>query len=204
LEQSKPWDTQGIEGVFRFLRKTWRLYHPNDGDFSVSYENPTAEELKILHKLIRKIEDDTERFSFNTAVSAFMIAVNELTDLKCSKREILEPLAVLLSSYTPHIAEELWEKLNAGDVETHNCASLQSISMAVFPKFEEKHVIENTFTYPISFNGKTRFMLELPIDMPNTEIEKEVLAHTDTQKWLGGNAPKKVIVVSKKIVNIVV
>jgi leucyl-tRNA synthetase len=194
LEQSKPWDTQGIEGVFRFLRKAWRLYHPNDGDFCVSDENPTAEELKVLHKTIRKIEDDTARFSFNTAVSAFMIAVNELTDLKCNKRGILEPLAILLSPYTPHIAEELWLRLNFKN----------SISTTSFPKFEEKHVIENTFTYPVSFNGKTRFMLELPIDMPNTDIEKAVLAHADSQKWLGGNAPKKVIVVPKKIVNVVV
>ncbi|MDR0437890.1 MAG: leucine--tRNA ligase [Bacteroidales bacterium] len=200
LEQSKPWDTQGIEGVFRFLRKAWRLYHPNDGDFNVSDENPTAEELKVLHKLIRKIEDDTERFSFNTAVSAFMIAANELSDLKCNKRGILEPLAILLAPYTPHIAEELWSKL----VETHDRAPLHSISVESFPKFEEKYVIENTFTYPVSFNGKTRFMLELPIDMPNAEVEKSVLSHVDTQKWLAGNAPKKVIVVPKKIVNIVV
>jgi len=194
LEQSKPWDTQGIEGVYRFLRKAWRLYHPNDGDFSISDENPTAEELKILHKTIRKIEDDTERFSFNTAVSAFMIAVNELLDLKCNKRGILEPFAVLLASYTPHIAEELWSKLGHA----------HSISSAQFPKFEEKYVIENTFIYPVSFNGKTRFMVELPIDMPNAEVEKSILSHADTQKWLAGNAPKKVIVVPKKIVNIVV
>jgi len=200
--QSKPWEKKGKEGVFRFLKKVWRLYHPNDGDFSVSDENPTPEELKILHKTIRKIEDDTERFSFNTAVSAFMIAANELLDLKCNKREILEPFAILLSSYTPHIAEELWEKLRVGtDVDVR--ASV-SISTAEFPKFEEKYVIENTFTYPISFNGKTRFMLELPIDMPNSDIEKAVLAHDSTQKWLAGNAPKKVIVVPKKIVNVVV
>jgi leucyl-tRNA synthetase len=200
LEQSKPWDTQGIEGVFRFLKKVWRLYHSNDGDFNVSDENPTPEELKILHKTIRKIEDDTERFSFNTAVSAFMIAANELSDLKCNKRAILEPFAILLSSYTPHIAEELWSRL----AETHGRASQRSISYESFPKFEEKHVIENTFNYPVSFNGKTRFMLELPIDLPNAEIEKAVLAHVDTQKWLAGNAPKKVIVVPKKIVNVVV
>ncbi len=202
LEQSKPWDTQGIEGVFRFLKKTWRLYHPNDGDFNVSNEKPTADELKILHKTIRKIEDDTNRFSFNTAVSTFMIAVNELADLKCNKREILEPLAILLSSYTPHIAEELWEKCRG---EGEACLTpTGSISQAVFPKFEEKYVIENTFTYPVSFNGKTRFMLELPIDMPNADIEKTVLAHADSQKWLNGAAPKKVIIVPKKIVNVVV
>jgi leucyl-tRNA synthetase len=194
LEQSKPWDTQGIEGVFRFLRKVWRLYHPNDGDFCVSDENPTAEELKTLHKTIRKIEDDTERFSFNTAISAFMIAANELSELKCNKRTILEPFVILLSAYAPHIAEELWQKLGY----------TTGISGESFPKFEEKYVIENTFSYPISFNGKTRFMLELPIDMPNADIEKTVLAHADTQKWLSGNAPKKVIVVPKKIVNVVV
>ncbi|MDR2908006.1 MAG: leucine--tRNA ligase [Bacteroidales bacterium] len=202
LEQSKPWDTQGIEGVFRFLRKAWRLYHPNDGDFNVSDETPTAEELKILHKTIRKIEDDTERFAFNTAISTFMIAVNELSDLKCNKRAILEPLAILLASYTPHIAEELWSKcrgaINRTLTKTH------SIAFAQYPQFEEKYVIENMFTYPVSFNGKTRFMLELPIDMPNADIEKAILAHEDAQKWLNGNAPKKVIIVPKKIVNIVV
>ncbi|MCL2027462.1 MAG: leucine--tRNA ligase [Bacteroidales bacterium] len=194
LEQSKPWDTQGIEGVFRFLKKVWRLYHPNNEDFNVSDENPTAEELKVLHKTIHKIENDTERFSFNTAVSAFMIATNELSDLKCNKRGILEPFAILLSPYVPHIAEELWAKLGYS----------QSISTVEFPKFEEKYIAENTFTYPVSFNGKTRFMLELPIDTPNADIEKAVLANADAQKWLNGNPPKKVIIVPKKIVNIVV
>jgi len=194
LEQSKPWDTQGIEGVFRFLKKVWRMYHQNDGEFFLSDEPPTERGLKVLHKTIRKIEEDTERFSFNTAVSAFMIAVNQLSEWKCDKRAILEPFAILLSSYAPHIAEELWAKMG----------HTTSISIAEFPKFEEKYVAENSFTYPISFNGKTRFMLELPIDMPNSEVEKTVLAHADTQKWLGGNAPKKVIVVPKKIVNVVV
>ncbi|MCL2414743.1 MAG: leucine--tRNA ligase [Bacteroidales bacterium] len=197
LEQSKPWDIQGIEGVFRFLKKVWRMYHQydqNDGKFFLSDEPPTERGLKVLHKTIRKIEDDTERFSFNTAVSAFMIAINQLSEWRCDKRAILEPFAILLSSYAPHIAEELWSKMG----------HTTSISTAKYPKFEEKYVLENTFTYPISFNGKTRFMLELPIDTPNSEIEKSVLAHADTQKWLAGNAPKKVIVVPKKIVNVVV
>jgi leucyl-tRNA synthetase len=139
-----------------------------------------------------------------------MIAVNELTDLKCNKRAILEPLAILLASYTPHIAEELWGKLTT-DTSTSSVSAViepveipATISTQPFPKFEEKYVVENTFTYPISFNGKTRFMLELPIDMANADIEKNVLAHADAQKWLNGNAPKKVIVVPKKIVNIVV
>ncbi|MCL2416673.1 MAG: leucine--tRNA ligase [Bacteroidales bacterium] len=206
LEQSKPWDTQGIEGVFRFLKKVWRMYHQNDGEFFLSDEEPTERGLKVLHKTIRKIEDDTERFSFNTAVSAFMIAVNDLSDWKCNKRAILEPFAILLSPYAPHIAEELWNKCRGGVCPPGqvNPAPTGTISMEQYPKFEEKYVLENTFTYPISFNGKTRFMLELPIDMPNSEIEKSVLAHADTQKWLAGNAPKKVIVVPKKIVNVVV
>jgi leucyl-tRNA synthetase len=194
LEQAKPWDTSGIEGVFRFIRKFWRLFNDSDNNFLVSNEAPTAAELKILHKTIKKIQDDTERISFNTAVSSFMICVNELTELKCNKRAILNELVILVSPYAPHIAEELWSLLgNTGNV-----------CNATFPEYNASFTADNTFAYPVSFNGKTRFTLELPIDMPVPEIEKAVLTAPEAQKWLGGVAPKKVIIVPKKIVNIVI
>jgi len=194
LEQSKPWDTHGIEGVFRFIRKLWRLYHDENNEFYVSNEKPSDAELKILHKTIKKIEDDIERFSFNTAVSAFMICVNDLNEIKCNKREILESLAVLISPYAPHIAEELWEKLgNAG-----------SVVYACFPVFNEKFIAENTFTYPVSFNGKMRFKITLPIDLPKSEIEKSVLNADESKKWIAGKVPKKVIIVPERIINIVI
>ncbi len=194
LEQSKPWDTSGIEGVFRFIRKFWRLFHDHDINFSVSNEAPTAAELKALHKTIKKVQEDNERFSFNTAVSAFMICVNELTELKCNKRAILNELVVLVSPYAPHIAEELWQLLGN---EGYVCN-------AVFPEYKPEFTIDNTFAYPVSFNGKMRFTLELPVDMPVPEIEKAVLAASEAQKWLGGLPPKKVIIVPRKIVNVVV
>ncbi|MFC1732212.1 leucine--tRNA ligase [candidate division KSB1 bacterium] len=193
LEQHKPWDTKGIEGVFRFIKKLWKLFHIND-NFSVSEEEPSDKELKILHKTIKKVKEDIERFSFNTVVSAYMICVNELSDLKCNKRKILEPLTVLISSYAPHIAEELWSLLG------HD----ESISFAEFPEFKEEYIAENTFEYPVSFNGKLRLKLSLPIDMTREDIEKEVLAAPDAQKWLHGNNPKKIIIVPCKIINIVV
>jgi leucyl-tRNA synthetase len=194
LEQAKPWDTSGIEGVFRFIRKFWRLFNDSDNNFLVSDEAPTAAELKVLHKTIKKIQDDTERISFNTAVSSFMICVNELTELKCNKRAILNELVILVSPYAPHIAEELWSLLgNKGNV-----------CNATFPEYNAAFTIDNTFAYPVSFNGKTRFTLELPIDMPVPEIEKAVLQAPEAQKWLGGVAPKKVIIVPKKIVNVVI
>lgn len=193
LEQSKPWDTNGIEGVSRFIRKFWRLYHDEQLNFRVSNEEPTAAELKVLHKTIKKIQEDTERFSFNTAVSTFMICVNELSDLKCYKKGILQELAILISSYAPHIAEELWHLLgNEG-----------SVCDAAFPEYKEAYTIDNSFNYPVSFNGKTRFMLELPADMPVAEVEKAALAAPEAQKWLEGKTPRKVIVVPKKIVNVV-
>ena len=194
LETHKPWDTKGIEGVFRFIKKLWRLYHDELNNFNVSNAKATKEELKILHKTIKKIKDDIERFSFNTAVSNFMICVNELTDLKCSKREILEPLAILISSYAPHIAEELWSLLG----------NKTSITQAEYPKFNKDFITENTFTYPVSFNGKMRFKLELPVDMPKEKIEKTVLEAEEAQKWIGGKTPKKIIVVNKRIINIVI
>ena len=194
LEQAKPWDTSGIEGVFRFIRKFWRLFNNSDNNFLVSEEAPNAAELKILHKTIKKIQDDTERISFNTAVSSFMICVNELTELKCNKRAILNELVILVSPYAPHIAEELWSLLgNTGNV-----------CNAIFPEYNAAFTADNSFAYPVSFNGKTRFTLELPIDMPVPEIEKAVLNAPEAQKWLGGVAPKKVIIVPGKIVNIVI
>ncbi|ATA68334.1 leucine--tRNA ligase [Capnocytophaga cynodegmi] len=193
LEQAKPWNTAGITGVSGFLKKFYNLYF--DGDVvSISDEEPTKEEYKILHTLIKKVEYDIENFSFNTSVSAFMIAVNELQKIKCNKRAILEPMAVLISPYAPHIAEELWEVLG------HN----ESISRVPFPTFEEKYLVESTKEYPVSFNGKVRFKIELPLDMPNEEVEKIILADERTQAQLGGSPPKKIIVVKGKIVNVVV
>jgi leucyl-tRNA synthetase len=193
LEQSKPWDTQGIEGVFRFIRKFWRLFHDDNQQFIVSKERPDKAELKILHKTIRKVEEDIERFSFNTAVSAFMICTNELADLKCNKHDILEPLVILISPYAPHLAEELWQQLG------HN----ESITSQPYPKWDEQYLIENTFTYPVSFNGKKRFELELPMDMDTKAIETQVLAHEESAKWIAGKPIKKVIIVPKRIINIV-
>lgn len=193
VEQHKPWDTQGIEGVNRFLKKLWRLFHRN-GNFEVSTEKPNDKELKTLHKTIKKTREDIERFSFNTAVSAFMVCVNELTDLKCNKKDVLEPLVILISPYAPHIAEEFWKRMG----------SEMSVVDAKFPVHDEKYLQEDTFEYPVSFNGKMRFKLELPVDMPKEEVEKAVLEAEKAQKWLGGKPPKKVIVVPKRIVNVVV
>ena len=194
LEQSKPWDTQGIEGVYRFIRKFWRLYTDENNEFCFSDEPATKEELKSLHKLIKKEEDDIERISFNTVVSAFMICVNELTDLKCNKREILEPLAIMVSPYAPHLAEELWHQMGHDD----------SVVMQKFPEFVESYVVENNFTYPVSINGKKRFDLELPITLSPAEIEKAAIESPEAVKWIADKSIKKVIVVPKKIINIVV
>ena len=201
LEQSKPWSTSGISGVSNFIRKLWRLYHnaPSPSGegrgevFFVSDEPATRPELKTLHKTIKKITEDIERFSFNTSVSNFMICVNELTEYKCNKREILEPLAILIAPYAPHIAEELWNKLGLNE----------SISFAEFPKYNEAFTIDDSFAYPVSFNGKMRFNHELSLSLTAAEIEKEVMSLEQTKKYLEGKQPKKVIVVPKKIVNIV-
>ena len=193
LEQSKPWDTKGIDGVNRFLKRVWRLFYDRDG-FIVTDQKPTAEELKALHKLIGKVRADIEAFSFNTAVSAFMIAVNELYDLKCNNREILEQLIILLSPFAPHITEELWEALG------HK----ESITYAAFPEYVEAYTIENTCTYAVSFNGKTRFTVELPLDMPREEVDAHVRSMEQTAKYVAGGNIVKVIVVPGKIVNIVV
>ena len=193
LEQSKPWDTKGIDGVNRFLKKVWRMFYDRDG-LIVTDEKPNADELKALHKLIGKVRTDIESFSFNTAVSAFMIAVNELNDLKCSKRDVLEPLIILLSPFAPHIAEELWEALG------HK----ESITYAQFPEYVEAYTIENTCTYAVSFNGKTRFTVDLPLDMSREDVEAHVRGLEQTAKYVAGGNIVKVIVVPGKIVNIVV
>ena len=192
LEQSKPWDTNGIDGVHRFLKKFWGLYTEGE-NFCITEDKPTAEELKTLHKTIKKITFDIENFSFNTSVSAFMICVNELTSAKCRKREILEPLAILIAPYAPHIAEEVWAAMG------HDT----SICNAEFPICNESYLVESNTKYPISFNGKVRFTMELPADMSKEDVEKTVLANEQTEKYLDGKAPKKVIVVPNKIVNIV-
>jgi leucyl-tRNA synthetase len=195
LEQSKPWNTNGIEGVFKFLRKFWRLFHNDAWEFSVSDAEPSKAELKSLHKIIRKVEEDVERFSFNTSVSSFMIAVNELTDLKCNNRAILQDMVIVLSSYAPHICEELWTLLG-------NPAG--SLSYAPYPKFNSAYLVEDEFAYPISINGKTKMNLNISLSLEPKDIEAFVLANADVQRYLDGKAPKKVIVVKGRIVNMVV
>ena len=187
LEMSKPWDTNGIDGVHRFLKRLWNMYE------NITDEEPTKEELKSLHKLIKKITWDVENFSFNTSIPAFMIAQNELSALKCNKRAILEPIAVLLAPYAPHIAEEMW----------HRCGNESFVVNAEWPECNEAYLVEDTQKYPVQFNGKVRFTLECPKDTPKEEVEKLVLAHEDTSKYLAGNTPKKIIVVPGRIVNIV-
>jgi leucyl-tRNA synthetase len=193
LEAHKPWDTNGIDGVHKFLKKLWRLFF-NEEKFEISTEEPTNDELKVLHKTIKKIQDDIERFSFNTSIAAFMICVNELNSLKCNKKAILEDLLILLAPFAPHISEELWSR----------CGNSESITKASFPKFNESFVIENTHEYPVSFNGKMRFKLELPLNLTKDEIEKAVLNCKQAEKWIDGKTLKKVIIVPKKIINIVV
>lgn len=194
LEQSKPWDTNGIDGVHKFLRRLWRLFVDRDGQLSLTDSQPTDKELKTLHKTIKKINEDIENFSFNTSVSAFMICVNELTELKSTSREVMETLAVLISPFAPHIAEELWE------VTGHR----QTVFNEKFPEYDEKHLVESSIEYPVSFNGKMRFKREFPADMVAKDIEKEILADENTLKYTEGKAPKKVIIVQGKIINIVV
>jgi leucyl-tRNA synthetase len=214
LEQSKPWDTNGIEGTFRFLRKFWNLFHQGDAgatiaqrasdapvasthwvdSITVTDEPPTKAELKILHATLKKVTEDIEKMSFNTSVAQFMIAANELGALKCNKRAVLESLVIALAPFAPHIAEELWEKLGHAD----------SVTGAKWPQWDAQHLVEDNFSYPISFNGKTRLMLEFPIALSKEEVEAQVLANPEVQAKLEGKAPKKVIVVPKRIVNIVV
>ena len=194
LEQFKPWNTNGIDGVYKFLRKLWNLYHPQNGAFAISDLPASKEEFKALHKAIKKMEEDMTNYSFNTSVSSFMICVNELTSLACNKREVLEPLAILISPYAPHIAEELWALMGHGE----------SITKATFPVFQESYLVESNFEYPVMINGKLRAKLDLPLTLTVPEIEKIALADAQVQKWLEGKAPKKVIIVPGKIVNLVV
>ena len=193
IEQSKPWNTNGISGVSGFLKKLWRLFFQNSEIF-VSDDNPSKGELRTLHKTIKKITEDIERFSFNTSVSNFMICVNELTEVKCNKRVILEPLLILISPYAPHISEELWNIIG------HK----ESISLEKFPICQEEFLINDSFNYPISFNGKMRLNIELPANLTIEEIEKEVMNRADVKKYLEDKAPKKIIIVPNKIVNIVI
>ncbi|MGM0377288.1 MAG: class I tRNA ligase family protein, partial [Bacteroidota bacterium] len=194
LEQSKPWDTKGIDGVHKFLRKTWRLFLDQNGQLQLNDDEPEEKELKVLHRTIDKVTNDIERFSFNTCVSAFMICTNELSDLKCHKRAVLEPLLILLAPFAPHMAEELW----------HQSGHNTTIVDAPWPEAEEKYLKDETVLYPVSFNGKMRFKLEMPADATKEEIEKAALEHENAQKWIEGKTVRKVIVVPGKIINIVV
>ena len=194
LELSKPWNTNGIDGVFKFLRRFWNLFHDNQGNISVSDTEPSREELKVLHKTLKKIAYDIEHFSFNTSVSEFMICSNELSSMKSNKRAILEPLLITLAPFAPHIADELWEKLG------HK----ESILYASFPQYNEEYLTESSFEYPISINGKVRVKMNFALDMPKDDIEKLVIASEVVQKWTEGKAPKKVIVVPGRIVNVVI
>jgi leucyl-tRNA synthetase len=194
LEQAKPWDTKGINGVHNFLRKLWRLFHNEQGELAVTDNQPEAAALKTLHKTIKKITEDLERYSFNTPVSAFMIAVNELSEQKCTKKAVLGDLLILLSPFAPHITEELWNKLGHAE----------SIAYAEWPIFNEEYLVENSFEYPVSFNGKMRFKIALPTNMSKEDVEKAVLEYEQSAKYLEGKAPKKIIVVPNRIVNIVV
>jgi leucyl-tRNA synthetase len=194
IEQSKPWDTKGINGVHNFLRRFWRLFFNNSGELILNDEQATKAAMKSLHKTIKKMTDDLERFSFNTCVSNLMICVNELTDENCHSRSVLEPLTILLAPFAPHLSEELWSRLG------HQKGS---VSDAVFPKFDAKYLQEESFAYPVSFNGKMRLKVELPMGLSISEIEQMIVDNQDVQKWMEGKAPKKMIVVPGKIVNIV-
>jgi leucyl-tRNA synthetase len=194
LEQFKPWNTNGIEGVYRFFKKLWNLCIDENGKLRLSDDRPSEQELRVLHKTIRKVEEDIERFSFNTSVSTFMICVNELSDLKCSKKAIVKDLLIILSPYAPHIAEELWQA----------CGETESITKASFPKWNEAFIRESAVVYPVAFNGKTRYQIQVPVDMPQQEVQELALSHEEASKWLNGGKPKKVIVVPGRMVNVVV
>jgi leucyl-tRNA synthetase len=194
IDQDKPWDTKGIEGVYRFLKKLWRLFFDEQKGEIWNNEKPNAAELKVLHRAIKKIEEDIERFSFNTAVSAFMVCVNELTDLKCHKKEILEQLLIILSPFAPHVSEELW----------HLLGNDSTILNADFPKADEKWLVESSKEYPISINGKLRTTINISLDASQEEVEKLVLGNEIVKKWLNGGAFKKIIFVKGKMVNVVI
>ncbi|MDE6857266.1 MAG: class I tRNA ligase family protein, partial [Alistipes sp.] len=192
LEQSKPWDTNGIDGVHKFLRRFWRSFFDRSGAFAVTDEEPTPKELKTLHKTIKKVREDIENFSFNTSVAAFMICLNELGE--CRKRAVLEPLTALIAPFAPHIAEELWSMMG----------HTTSVCDAAYPAFDEQYLAESSFEYPVSVNGKLRFKREYPLSATPAEIQADVVTADEAQKWLDGKTPKKIIVVPGKIINIVI
>ena len=194
VEQSKPWDTKGIEGVHRFLRKLWRLFFDELKGKVWNEGQANAAELKIIHRAIKKIEEDTERFSFNTAVSAFMVCVNELADAKCNKKEVLEQLLILLVPYAPHIAEELW----------HELGNESSILDAAYPTFNPQYLVESSKEYPVSINGKMRTTMNVALDATEEEAKQLTLANEVVQKWLEGRDPKKFIFVKGKMINVVI
>ncbi len=194
IEQHKPWDTKGIDGVSRFVNKLWRLFFNEEGEFVISEEKANADENKILHKAIKKVNEDIESFSFNTAISAIMVCVNELGKKGTNKSQVLDPLVRLVAPFAPFISEELWALLG----------NKSSVVKTEFPVHEEKHIMESDFEYPISVNGKLRAKLKLPMDYSRDQVEEEVLALDKIKKWIGEGGPKKVIVVPKRIVNIVV
>lgn len=194
VEQAKPWDTNGIEGVFRFIRKLWRLFHDDNNTFCVVDEPATKAEMKALHTCIKKVTDDIERFSFNTGVSNFMICVNELSSLKCNKQQVLDPLTALIAPFAPHIAEELWHLLGHND----------SVTLASYPLCDEQYLVEDSFKYPVSFNGKMRFTVEMPLTSTQQDVVEMLHQSADAQKWMEGKEPKKVIFVPKRIINVVI
>jgi len=194
VEQSKPWDTKGINGVHNFLRKLTRLFIDKERNLQVSAEAPSKDSMKTLHKTIKKVTEDLNRFSWNTVVSGMMICVNELTEQKCHSKEVLEPLTILLSPYAPHLAEELWEKLGHSE----------SVTKETWPVFDESYLVESEIEYPVSFNGKMRFKLPLPAEFSKEQVEEAVLAYEKTAQYLPDGKPKKMIVVPGRIVNVVV
>ena len=194
IEMSKPWDTKGIDGVSRFLRKLWKLFYDENGNWLVRDEAATNEELKILHKTIKKVEDDMEKLSYNTSVSAFMICVNTLTDLKCNKKEVLKDLLLIMAPFAPFTTEYLWRELKQEG----------SVVAATFPKVREELLVENSFEYPVAVNGKTKTKISFPLDKEILEIEKEVVATEALQKYFEGKQPKKIIVVKGRMINVVI
>jgi len=193
IEQSKPWNTQGIEGVHKFLRKLWRTCINSHDNIQLTNEEPSTKELKVLHKTIKKTSEDIESLSLNTSIAAFMICLNELSEMGCRKKAIFEPLLIILSPFAPHICEELWSRLGHSS----------SIAHATFPAFNPSYLAEDTFTYPVSFNGKVRFQIEMPVNAPKETVEAAALQHEMAEKWMEGKTPKKIIVVPGRIVNIV-